>query len=65
MATIDPIVTQEQLLQATGFERPGDLERWLRKKNIRYYRGRGNRVFTTVDALNGTLVEGQTKTIEF
>lgn len=55
MASIDPIVNQEQLLAATGYERPGDLERWLRRHHIHYHRGKANRIFTTIDALNGNL----------
>lgn len=63
MATIDPIIQQEQLLKATGYQRPGDLERWLREHGIRYHRGRGNRIFTTLDALNGML--DKSEEIEF
>lgn len=55
MATIDPIVQQEQLMEATGYQRPADLERWLRREGIRYHRGKGNRIFTTIDAINGIL----------
>ncbi|MDA3922722.1 MAG: DUF4224 domain-containing protein [Salinisphaera sp.] len=65
MAVVDPIVTQEQLMSATGYERAGDLEKWLRRKGIKYHRGKGNRVFTTVDALNGTLDDVETADIEF
>lgn len=63
MATIDPIIQQEQLLQATGYERPGDLERWLRRNGIKYHRGKSNRIFTTIDALGGKLDD--TDDIEF
>ena len=65
MASVDPIIQQESLLAATGYERPGDLERWLRKHDIPYHRGKGNRIFTTLDALNGKLQDPEPDEIEF
>lgn len=55
MNQVDPIIQQEQLLEATGYQRPSDLERWLLREGIRYRRGKGNRIFTTIDAINGML----------
>lgn len=57
MISIDPIIPQERLLEVTGYEHSGDLEKWLRRNGIRYHRGKGNRIFTTVLALTAKLEE--------
>lgn len=46
------VLTCEQLLATTGFERVGDLRRSLDQQGIRYFLGRGGAVWTTVDLIN-------------
>ena len=54
------ILTTEQLLEATGFERVADLTRILNEQNIRYFWGKGGRPWTTLDLVNAAsgLVRG-------
>lgn len=49
------IIQQEVLLEATGYEQPGSLERWLRDNRIRFYIGKGGRIWTTEFAINAAL----------
>lgn len=51
------IIDQETLVEITGFERPADIERELRNKNIRFFRGKRG-IWTTVDAANEALGVG-------
>jgi len=51
------LVSQEELMQATGYERPGDLRKWLDREGLTYKLGKGGRVLTTVDALNRAFAE--------
>ncbi|MFP1683393.1 DUF4224 domain-containing protein [Alloalcanivorax sp. C16-1] len=45
------VITEEELLEDTGFARRGDLRRWLDQENIPYRVGRGGRICgVTVDA---------------
>lgn len=56
------IVTEEQLLQATGYSRPADMEKCLHKQGIKFFYGKGKRVWTTTDLLaksaNGDRLNG-------
>lgn len=45
------LIDTEQLKAVTGYTRPGDIERCLRKNGIVFCMGR-NGPFTTIDALN-------------
>jgi len=45
------IVTPEELKQATGYDRPGDIEKCLRKNGVRFLYGKKG-IYTTIDALN-------------
>lgn len=60
------IVAEEQLLEVTGYKRPADLEKCLRDQGIKYFYGKGNRIWTTTEILakaaNGDKVSGS---IEF
>lgn len=49
---ISGIVTAEQLLEVTGYDRVGDLCRALDQQNIRYHRGKGGKPWTTLDLIN-------------
>lgn len=51
---MNAIVTTEQLKAATGYDRPSDLEKCLRKNGVRFLYGK-NGVYTTVDALNAAM----------
>lgn len=61
------IITEDQLLEATGYRRTADLERCLYQQNIRYFRGRQGRIWTTTDliarAVDATNSQGHT--VEF
>ena len=48
----DAILTTDQLLQATGFERPGDLTRMFETAGIRWFPGKGGRPWTTMALIN-------------
>ena len=45
------LVTEEELLLATGYKRSMDLEKHLRRQGIRFYRGRAGRVWTTTELI--------------
>ena len=48
------LVNLEQLKVATGYDRPGDVEKCLRKNGVRFlYRKSG--IYTTMDALNAAM----------
>lgn len=46
------LLSQEQLMEWTGFERAGDLEKWLKSRNIRYEKGKGKKIVTTQAAID-------------
>lgn len=46
------LLSCEDLLLATGFERIGDMRRALDQAGIRYFLGRAGRPWTTMDLLN-------------
>jgi len=48
------LVDTEQLKSVTGYERPGDIERCLRKNGIPFFCGKKGPV-TTMDAINVAL----------
>ncbi|WP_195880828.1 hypothetical protein [Methylomonas albis] len=48
-------VSIERLKIATGYDRPGDIERCLRKSSVRYLYGQGGKIFTTIDAINAPM----------
>lgn len=45
------LVTLEQLKVATGYDRPGDVEKCLRKNGVRFLYGKSG-IYTTIDAIN-------------
>ena len=49
------LVNLEQLKQITGYYRPGDIERCLKKNGIRFLYGQGGKIFTTIDAINAAM----------
>ena len=49
------IVTQQELMEATGYRQRRALERYLRSEKIAFYLGRNKTIWTTVDALNASL----------
>ncbi|MCQ8128813.1 hypothetical protein [Methylomonas rivi] len=49
------LVSIDQLKIATGYDRPGDIERCLRKNGVRYLYGQGGKIFTTIDAINAAM----------
>lgn len=46
------LLSSEDLLLVTGFERIGDMRRALDQAGIRYFFGRGGTVWTTMDLVN-------------
>lgn len=48
------IVTIEELKAATGYDRPGDIEKCLRKNGVRFLYGKRG-IYTTLDALNNAM----------
>lgn len=60
------IVTPEQLKAATGYDRPSDIEKCLRRNGVRFLYGKTG-IYTTVDALNaamGLTPDGQDNNIQ-
>lgn len=45
---IHGVLTTEQLLSVTGYDRPADLCRSLDKQGIRYHKGKGGKPWTTL-----------------
>lgn len=45
---MSPILYEEDLMRATGYQRRADLERHLQDARIPYQRGKGGRIWTTV-----------------
>ena len=45
-------LTTEQLSLLTGYERASDLKRALDAQGIRYFWGKGGRIWTTIDLVN-------------
>ena len=45
------IVTPEELKHATGYDRPGYIEKCLRKNGVRFLYGKKG-LYTTIDTLN-------------
>ena len=50
-----PIVTEEQLFDATGYDQRGRLARCLDRHGIRYFRGNRGKIWTTPEELNVAL----------
>lgn len=48
----DALLTTEQLLQVTGFERPGDLTRAFDQVGIKWFPGKGGKPWTTMALIN-------------
>lgn len=54
------LVSQEQLLEWTGYTRPGDVENFLRKHHVTWFPGKRGQICTTMDAINKALeLEGK------
>ncbi len=58
------IVKEEQLLEATGYSRPADMEKCLRNQGIKFFYGKDKRIWTTTEILaqaaNGDRLDGPT-----
>ena len=46
------ILTADELLAATGYERVGDLTRALTRQGIPWFPGKGGKPWTTIDLIN-------------
>lgn len=46
------VLSTDELLGLTGYERVGDLRRWLDSQNIPYFPGKGGAPWTTIDLVN-------------
>jgi len=59
------IVTPEELKAATGYDRPSDIEKCLRKNGVRFLYGKRG-IYTTIDAINLAMgiKTGKSDTIE-
>lgn len=49
------IINPEDLKKATGYERPCDIEKCLKKNGVRVLYGKNGSVFTTVEAINAAM----------
>ena len=61
------LVNTEQLQAWLGYERPGDVLKWLSRKDIAFFTGRDGKPVTTVEALNAALRmdDSSSKGLEF
>lgn len=57
------LVTPDELKMATGYDRPSDIEKCLRKNGVRFLYGKKG-IYTTIDALNLAMGIKPDKTIE-
>lgn len=48
------LVNLEQIKVATGYDRPGDVEKCLKKNGVRFLYGKSG-IYTTIDALNAAM----------
>ncbi|MCB1606071.1 MAG: hypothetical protein KDI71_03705 [Xanthomonadales bacterium] len=46
-----PVLTFNQLQEATGYQRLSDVERCLKDQGIRFFRGKGG-IWTTIELVN-------------
>lgn len=51
---MNAIVTPADLKAATGYDRPSDIEKCLRKNGVRFLYGKTG-IYTTIDALNAAM----------
>ena len=58
-------VSQDELAEQTGFKRQGDLERHLREEGIQFFRGKGNKIWTTIGLIEAAKLQKEHKEIEF
>ena len=49
------IITEKDLLAATGYKRRAQLEKCLRSFKVSFHFGKGGQIWTTIDALNASL----------
>lgn len=49
------LITERELMEATGYNRRAPLEKCLRKNKVQFHYGRGGQIWTTADALNISL----------
>ena len=47
-----PLLTTEQLFEATGHKQLGALKRTLSEQGIRYFYGKSGHIWTTIDLVN-------------
>lgn len=61
------LLTQDQLLEWSGYNRQADLERFLRRNNINYTYGKQHKVCTTQAAIDAVMVSAkqQEQEVEF
>lgn len=52
-------LTLADLKKWTGYERQADVVRWLDSHGIPWWKGRGDQVCTTIEAINSRLVGDQ------
>ena len=50
------LVGERELLEKTGYQDRGWLEAWLRRNNIRYWRGRDGELLTTTGLMEAALM---------
>jgi len=51
------IISQEQLLEITGYSNAGNAEKCLAEQGIPVMHGKGGRIWTTLDAINSALIK--------
>jgi hypothetical protein len=52
---MEVLITLDHLKAITGYDRPGDIERCMKKNGIRFLYGQGGTIFTTIDAINAAM----------
>lgn len=48
----DSVLTTDDLMRATGYDREGDLKRMFDQQGIRWFPGKGGRPWTTIALIN-------------
>lgn len=50
------LITEEELMKQLGYERRGDLVRWLREAGIKYRPAKGGKIVTVQAAIDAAFV---------
>lgn len=59
------VLTESQLAESTGYKRRGDLEKYLQEQGIKFFTGKGGKLWTTTGLVEAAKLTAQNGEIEF